>query len=179
MQTFITHVSSNPQEVFAETAKALDDKRLNKQALEAWQILMTNLQLNPDGTRRNGHGWRNHPATLMWTGCEAALLEYIQGMVAEWHSRGHQSTIAVKAQQTHAHALEKNLVPPEVVYPQWLVELDRCQIVVDTHRKALAVKNWEHYKPYGWHKDRPTTYDYVWYPSGYSAPVEELGVVLG
>ena len=41
MQTFL------PVPSFTETAQVLDKQRLNKQALEAWQIMMTNLKLDP------------------------------------------------------------------------------------------------------------------------------------
>jgi len=181
MQTFMTSAiwDGLPEEIFADTAMTLDDKRLNKQALEAWQILMTNLQLTPDGTRRISKGWMNHPATLMWTGCDLALLKYINAMVEEWLRRGHQSTIAVKARDTYAHALAKNLVAEEVVYPDWIMDSTKLQQVVLAHRKALSVKHWEHYREHGWHKTNPKTYEYVWYPSGHERPATELGVILG
>jgi len=180
MQTFIAHsdYAKLPEEIFTKTASVLDDKRLNKQALEAWQILMTNLRINPDGTPRINKGWMNHPATLMWTGCDLALLKYINAMVAEWLQRGHQSTIAVKARDTYASALAQNLVAPEVVYPDWLTDSNKLKQIVATHRKALSVKNWEHYKEFEWFKDNPKTYEYIWYPSGYQSPARELGIIL-
>jgi hypothetical protein len=181
MQTFITSSEwqIDPSDVFKPTAQSLDDKRLNKQALEAWQILMTNLQLNPDGTARHTRGWINHPATLMWTGCDLALLKYINAMVEEWLRRGHQSTIAVKARDTYAHALEKNLVAPLAQFPEWMTDREKLEMVVNTHRQALSVKNWDYYSQFGWHKENPKTYAYVWFGSGYSSPAKELGVILG
>ena len=180
MQTFITQASWNqlPEEIFTDTAHVLDDKRLNKQALEAWQILMTNLRINPDGSLRVNKGWMNHPATLMWTGCDLALLKYINAMVAEWLRRGHQSTIAVKARETYASALAQNLVATEVVYPDWLTDKAKLEQVVATHRQALSVKNWDYYKEFGWFKENPKTYEYIWYPSGYQSPARELGIIL-
>jgi hypothetical protein len=181
MQTFITHASWEklPEEIFIDTARTLDDKRLNKQALEAWQILMTNLRLNPDGTPRINKGWMNHPATLMWTGCDLALLKYINAMVAEWQRRGNQSSIAVKARDTYAQALKQYLATEYLVYPVWLTDVTKLQHIVATHRQALSVKNWDYYKEFGWFKENPKTYDYAWYPSGHTSPARELGIILG
>ena len=44
MQTFLTIPTTD----FTKIAESLDRLRLNKQALEAWQLLMTNLSLDQD-----------------------------------------------------------------------------------------------------------------------------------
>jgi hypothetical protein len=82
MQTFVPLTSSN-----ADIARVLDNKRLNKQALEGWQILMTLLELDPAGEHREPKGWRNHPAVKMWRGHELALYDYVVAMVTEWKRR--------------------------------------------------------------------------------------------
>ena len=74
MQTFLP--SGSP--IFA--AQALDNKRLNKQILEGYQILKV--------LSTNGKAWRNHPAVLMWEGHEGALVDYIREMIAEAKHRG-------------------------------------------------------------------------------------------
>jgi hypothetical protein len=89
MQTFITHADTN----FSLTAQELDNKRLNKQALEAWQIMMTNLKLDPEGNHREPKGWYNHPAVKLWRGHESVLFEYICAMTMEWVRRGFKTTI--------------------------------------------------------------------------------------
>jgi hypothetical protein len=76
MQTFL------PYKDFDLSAKALDNKRLNKQILEGYQIL--NVLGNPDPRA----GWRNHPAVKMWRGHEHALYGYIANMVVEAKIRG-------------------------------------------------------------------------------------------
>jgi hypothetical protein len=76
MQTFLP--SSNIQ----NSAMLLDNKRLNKQILEGYQILNVLSGQSPTG------GWRNHPAVLMWKGFERGLWEYVQVMVNEARKRG-------------------------------------------------------------------------------------------
>jgi Pyrimidine dimer DNA glycosylase len=68
MQTFLPYPSKR------ESLDALDNKRLNKQILETYQIL--NILT---GNSKSG-AWRNHPAVLMWVGAESELYRY--GMTA-------------------------------------------------------------------------------------------------
>lgn len=57
MQTFLPHTDS-----FEHIAQELDNKRLNKQVLEAWQLMLVLTSLDPRGEHRDPKGWRNHPA---------------------------------------------------------------------------------------------------------------------
>lgn len=161
MQTFLTTTTS-----FKATAKTLDNKRLNKQALEAWQILMTNLQLDPQGNFRQPKGWYNHPATKMWRGYETALYQYIQQMVIEWKSRGFKSTIGDKAKATMLRAQELGLVDiTNVTFPKWMEDQELFARITESHRKALLVKHYEWYSQFGWSEDSgipETDYEYVW-----------------
>ena len=68
MQTFLPHPAVR------DSLDALDDKRLNKQILETYQIL------NVLSGKSKGRGWQNHPAVLMWAGAESELWRY--GMTA-------------------------------------------------------------------------------------------------
>lgn len=161
MQTFITTTTS-----FKATAKTLDNKRLNKQALEAWQILMTNLKLDPQGNHREPKGWYNHPATRMWRGHETALYQYIQQMVIEWKSRGFNSTIGDKAKATMLRAQELGLVDlTDVKFPKWMEDSDKYNQIAESHRKALLVKDYNWYSQFGWKEDlgvQQEDYEYVW-----------------
>jgi len=74
MQTFL------PYSDFRKSAKVLDDKRLNKQIVEAWQIMVT---------LQEGSKWENHPAVLMWVNHEYQLNQYLEAMYQEWVMRGH------------------------------------------------------------------------------------------
>jgi hypothetical protein len=76
MQTFL------PYKSFYHTAQALDNKRLNKQILECYQILKVLSSNDPKA------GWRNHPAVKMWKGFEMGLFQYALVMVEEADKRG-------------------------------------------------------------------------------------------
>lgn len=164
IQVFLPH--SN----FTEVASVLDNQRLNKQALEGWQIMMTNLALDPEGNLREPKGWRNHPAVQMWRGHESALLNYIGAMVYEWKARGYKSTIYDKAERTYEQALRLNLVQDvqPVQLPAWFSNGDLLDSITSSHRLALLCKNYEWYSQFAWDEDlgvAPTTYDYVWVTS--------------
>ena len=79
MQTFL------PFDKFMDSASVLDNRRLGKQRVEAYQILRA-LQ----GETR---GWVNHPATRMWRGYEHALGRYGYLMCQEWKARGFKDTL--------------------------------------------------------------------------------------
>ena len=170
MQTFLTSKS------FSETARSLDNLRLNKQALEAWQILMTNLRLTPDGLPRQGKGWVSHPAVKMWTGCDLLLLDYIGAMVLEWERRGFKSTIADKATETIQFAKEQGLLYDQGNKPEWMSNQEILKEVTSSHRRALLVKNYDWYKQFGWSEDvgtRQDSYEYVWVQSGVINPLSK------
>lgn len=161
MQTFIPVTTS-----FADMAKVLDNKRLNKQALEGWQVLMVLLELDPNGNHRPAKGWRNHPAVNMWRGHETSLNTYIQFMVAEWKARGYNSTIGDKAKQTMQHAEAAGLISTHTLsMPMWIEDTELYELVASSHRRALLNKEYEWYSQFGWPEDeghRPETYSYVW-----------------
>ena len=161
MQTFVPLSSS-----FMDIAKVLDNKRLNKQALEGWQILMTLLELDPQGNTRIPKGWVNHPAVKMWRGHELALYCYVVDMVNEWKRRGFNSTIADKAAATMlvAQALGK-LDNNNSVLPSWMTNRTEYEAITSSHRLALLAKDYEHYKQFNWPEDtgiKPMGYDYIW-----------------
>ena len=76
MQTFL------PFSDYEQVAETLDNKRLNKQILEGYQILKI-----LSGASESG-AWRNHPAVLMWKNSEHYLDEYINYMAIEANYRG-------------------------------------------------------------------------------------------
>ena len=161
MQTFVPLTST-----VDDIAKVLDNKRLNKQALEGWQILMTLLELDPQGNHRVPKGWYNHPAVKMWRGHEMALFMYVNAMVEEWKSRGYKSTIGVKAWGTIQVAMSKGLVSDSNLdAPQWIEDKDLFEQIASSHRTALLNKDYEWYSQFGWAEDtgtKPETYNYIW-----------------
>lgn len=161
MQTFLTSASMD----FSETAKTLDRLRLNKQALEAWQIMMTNLAMDTNGNYRKPKGWYNHPAVIMWRGSEVALYFYIKAMTDEWISRGYKTTILDKAQATMEQAQVKGLIYSSD-FPYWMTNQNLYEDLVSSHRKALLVKEYSWYSQFDWPEDtgeKPDGYDYIWY----------------
>jgi hypothetical protein len=161
MQTFVPLTST-----VDDIAKVLDNKRLNKQALEGWQILMTLLELDPQGNHRVPKGWVNHPAVKMWRGHEMALFMYVNAMVEEWKSRGYKSTIGTKAWGTIQVAMSKGIISDSTLdAPQWIEDRDLFEQIASSHRLALLNKDYEWYSQFGWAEDtgtKPETYEYIW-----------------
>ena len=82
MQTFL------PYPDLRKSAECLDDKRLGKQRVEAYQILRCLSGLSK--------GWRNHPAVQMWRGHETALAQYGWHCCTEWIRRGFMDNLREK-----------------------------------------------------------------------------------
>lgn len=160
MQTFVPLLGS------ANIAKVLDRARLNKQALEGWQILMNLVQLDPQGNHRISKGWSNHPAVKMWRGHEGALVSYILKMTMEWEKRGYKTTIGEKTLTTYIQAVRLGRINKEShKLPAWMKDRQLFDQIASSHRSALLSKDYEWYSQFGWPEDRgsrPETYDYVW-----------------
>ena len=147
----------------SDVARQLDNKRLFKQALEGWQILMNLTELDPQTNYRKPAGWSSHPAVKMWRGSELVLYFYIQAMINEWKARGFKTTLADKALLTIIKAKEDgkagNLIPA------WMRDQKMFDAMAASHRKALLSKHYEHYNQFNWPEDKgfaPESYDYVW-----------------
>ncbi|HWJ83068.1 MAG TPA: MSMEG_6728 family protein [Nocardioides sp.] len=78
MQTFL------PYPGFARSAQVLDPKRLGKQRVETIQVVRA--------LTRDGYGWANHPAVLMWKGFEEALGRYGFACCRAWTDLGFGDT---------------------------------------------------------------------------------------
>jgi hypothetical protein len=128
MQTFLPSGNS----LFA--AQALDNKRLNKQILEGYQILNV--------LAGNSMGWRNHPAVLMWKGHEGALLDYIKDMITEAKYRG----IKTENNEANINRISSKLWNFEK--PSWMQDKEKLAKVVATHRANLYRKDPIYYAEY-------------------------------
>ena len=137
MQTFYPAIG------FPDCAKTLDDKRLGKQRVECLQILKA--------LRGETKGWRNHPATLMWYGHEEALTIYMNCCIDEWVRRGFKNTMQRLA-----------LFPsmPDRYWPDWILDWEVRQKVIDSHRSNLLRKDPVFYGQYGWNV--PPDLPYFW-----------------
>lgn len=148
MQTFL------PWKGFVTSARALDQRRLGKQRVEAIQVLRALVV--------PGYGWRYHPAAAMWAGYEEALVRYGLEMCREWTAAGRRDTCAVtltadlraatgiESVRTQAELAEERELPP------WLGD----EAFHLSHRSSLLRKDPEHYLSlFG---DIPADLPYVW-----------------
>ena len=129
MQTFL------PYPDFADSARALDWKRLGKQRVEAFQIIRA--------LASPAYGWQNHPAVRMWRGHEHCLMMYMDAMIEEWVRRGYKNTMQLSGV---GHA----------AYPPWF----RDPAFHASHRSNLLRKDEAFYRRHGW--TEPTDLPYVW-----------------
>jgi len=130
MQTFL------PYPDFRKTARVLDNRRLGRQRVEAYQILRVLSGLT--------RGWINHPAVLMWRGYETALSAYMNAMIEEWVKRGYRN-------QMLRVALEGDYEKPP-----WLGD----PAFHAAHRSNLLRKEPDHYRRFWPHE--PDDLPYVW-----------------
>lgn len=135
MQTFL------PYESFIKSASVLDNKRLGKQRLEAWQIYRVL-------TSKRKSGWKNHPAVLMWKGNETTLLWYGYFMCSEWSYRGFSNKILMPKfrKALVKRAFSSRSPDPK---PKWMGN----RKFHESHRSNLLRKNHVHYRNF-WPKLR-------------------------
>lgn len=137
MQTFL------PSKSFSKSAQALDNKRLNKQILEGYQILKVLSSDDPFAA------WRNHPAVLMWKNAEHTLLNYIMAMIKEANVRGiktdknYSNIMTLKAEKSDSW---RNRLP------SWYSDNAKLDRLTESHRANLYRKDPEYY--YGFAKDK-------------------------
>lgn len=136
MQTFIPYGSD-----FERNAFCLDAKRLGKQRVETYQILNA---MNGLG------GWRNHPATKMWTPYPEALIHYGIAICLEWVDRGYNDSMLSR----FADMCEYD--PSGIELPPWIDD----ERIMLSHRSNLVRKFPERYRLL-W-PDVPDNLPYVW-----------------
>ena len=138
MQTFLPY--STP----ADCAGVLDNKRLNKQILECYQILKV--------LSTNGKAWRNHPAVLMWEGAENNLWEYTISMVNEASFRG----IKTENNLNNLNALRKQYQKTwGSDSPAFAKDKDSHKRTIMTHRANLYRKDPFAYAEFAKYVDNP------------------------
>lgn len=142
VQTFLPYAD------FRESAKCLDRKRLGKQRVECKQLL-------------SGQ-WPNHPASVMWRGCELCLVLYTAEICTEWLRRGYEDNILawlkIWLKENYGMTLRELAEhPPEK--PYWLGNLyfHLC------HQSNLLRKSPEHYRKH-FGPSIPDDMDYWWPP---------------
>jgi hypothetical protein len=137
-----------PYKSFNQSAHALDSRRLNKQILEATQILECIRGMNDNGNVIDPNlnvARCHHPATLMWIGYEDSLKYYINCCFNEWIKRGKNNTRKIIEGDKNAQK------------PDWLNDT-----LILSHRSILMHKE-EHYLSFGWEKSELLYYwPYTW-----------------
>ena len=153
MQTFLPYPS------FGRSVETLDDRRLGKQRVEAFQILVA-LEDSWAVVEREARGlprsawpsrWRSHPAVEMWRGFEPALRLYLRHCVIAWVRRGWANTMRSPDER------------PCVSTPWWLGD-ERFH---SSHRANLLRKDPVFYGRLGWTESVLTPY---WWPTRQEAP---------
>jgi hypothetical protein len=162
MQTFL------PYESFTESAKVLDNRRLNKQIVECKQILLANLcgpyqsrELTTSAwksctyeefmstpkinTRKTP--WYNHPATKIWRSFENQLCYYAIFCCYEATNRGIKVTLKKFFENTYG--IGHNFgYPPIIGYEPFHA----------SHRSNLKRKDPVYYAAF----TEPTNLPYIW-----------------
>lgn len=153
MQTFL------PFSTYSLSAMALDNKRLNKQILEGYQIL------NVLSGKSKGNGWKNHPAVLMWRKYEKGLWQYIQEMIIEAKSRG----IKTENNEANLNALKDQCWDQwGNIQPDFWNDDVKTMRIVTTHKASLFNKDPMFYSRYQYATTSPynapccSTCKYYW-----------------
>lgn len=139
MQTFMTHDN------YTDTAKALDNKRLGKQRVEAYQILKA-----LRGDYNDTGAWVNHPATVMWRNHQYELALYGLTISMEFYERGFDGYAMMMKFTDLCNDLQ---LGNRESYPWWI----NHQLLHLTHQSNLMRKNAEFYE-----FDVPNNIPYVW-----------------
>jgi hypothetical protein len=137
MQTFLPYAD------FILSLKALDQKRLGKQRVEAMQLIKA-IEGAPRLDGNPYRGWVHHPATIMWKKYPDALKLYYNFAIFIWESMGFQNS------------LELFELPDIVKAPEWL----GFEPFHSSHRSNLLKKDYDFYMKYQWSDDPKNLY--IW-----------------
>ena len=124
MQTFLPYTS------FFKVAGILDNKRLNKQIVEAWQILTDRV---PN---------KNHPACLMWKNNKGTLALYIKVLCREYTKRFDRvHSIQEKINDLESYTAFKD---KDIFFLS--NDPERTRIFCMSHKVNLLRKNFTYYR---------------------------------
>ena len=161
MNTFLPYPS------FEKSAKVLDNKRLNKQIVECYQILKA-ITL-PD------YGWQNHPAVNMWREHPISLFSYTWYLNIEYTDRKVERDKLFMAPNHKSYDNAAKFFTINYSYPRY------CQSIIDmpdfigyepfhlSHQSNLLRKDLYHYNKY-FDTSVPIDLPYYW-------PSKEIALV--
>ena len=129
---------------YRETARCLDNCRLNKNITEAYQVFRWCMA---EGVMQGNP----HPY-YMWNGYEESLLEYIVEMHLEWKRRFDVGLRGGK--HTHKNGLEAEELLGRIdtsryQKPYWIND----ERVLSSQRSALLYKDFNWYSQFGWSEE--------------------------
>ena len=96
----------SPVADFQEIANCLDNKRLNKQKIEIFQIL------NCISLGENARGWKNHPAVKMARGYEQFFIEYALIIANKCLANGWKDTMIPRILNLKGKFSNQYIIPP-------------------------------------------------------------------
>jgi len=134
MQTFL------PFDDFTSSVTSLDNKRLGKQRVEAFQIMRA--------ISDPSYGWQHHPAVNMWRGDDHALILYGVTCCVAWMQRGYNDTMLDRFVEA--------LPDGPAVVPPWIGNPEFHR----SHQSNLIRKDPTYYGPK--FPDVPDNLPYVW-----------------
>jgi len=131
---------------FKETARCLDNKRLNKQITEAFQVYR--YIMGQGKMQGNPHPYR------MWYGYEKSLISYIVVLHDEWIERFKTGARGGKPYHKNGEEAERISIQKgffsDYKEPEWI----KNEEVLASHRSALLYKDFSWYSQFGW-KENP------------------------
>lgn len=131
MQTFL------PYYLYLNCAEVLDNKRLNKQRIECFQIYTA---------YQTGGSWANHPATRMWANkhekLSATFYRYWHRICDECDHRGFQDS---KNLERLSHQLQTETAIDKDL-PWWQEDPDHYYAIAYTHAINLLWKDPAYYR---------------------------------
>lgn len=120
------------------TCENLDGRRLNKQKVEAMQII--------DALNGESNGWVNHPAVKMWKGYTNGLKYYFNKIVEECLKRGFKNTLDLyelnDSDVIYETIERKRKSDNKIIFPWWFT----WKPLIQTHRCSLLRKMPEFYQ---------------------------------
>lgn len=137
MQTFL------PYPDIAKSFSVLDNKRLGKQRVEAYQIISA-ITGRPKLNGEPYKGWISHPCSIMWKNYVPLLKLYYNLSIEEWVNRGFKNTMKFEN------------IDEEIDYPKWFGN----EKFHASHRSNLLKKFPEFYSKYGWLENPENPY--IW-----------------
>lgn len=151
MQTFLC------EPTFNLSLAHLDYKRLGKQRVEAYQILLAlgdkwAWSVYKGNKTPDTYGWKNHPAVKMWKNKELALKFYYNETIFQWTDRGYKNNMPLFERYGSPDYM------PKFIAVDWYNEQ-----FITSHRCKLLQKDYNFYSQYNWSvPDNWQEINYIW-----------------